>query len=151
MKWIWVWFILWNVMFEVKNNWLLTAYSGIFGVSKTSRTLSELWKCDSECLSFVTFLTAVCCSALAHSVFTFNLHQLDLSNTLFQSLPWLHFTFIRQNFELCQLYFVFFGGVACCDDTKESFNVNAADRKVISGKEFDSKYNYCGPKIVRQQ
>lgn len=51
MKWIRVWFILRNVMFEVINNWLLSAYSGIFGVSKTSRTLSELWKRDSECLS----------------------------------------------------------------------------------------------------
>lgn len=112
MKWIWVWFILWNVMFEVKNNWLLTAYSGIFGVSKTSRTLSELWKCDSECLSFFTSLSArwlLFISTLPNMWATFCVHLLTfhLNSTIFQSLT-SFWTFKPQNFAFGRQLYIYF-------------------------------------------
>lgn len=131
MKWIRVWFILWNVMFEVKNNWLLTAYSGIFDVSKTSRTLSELWKCDSECLSFFTSFSA--CRLLFISTlpdlwatFCAHLWTFHLNSTIFQSLT-TFWTFIPLNFafghQLCIFFLLIYSFLLCflvfCEDTAE--------------------------------
>lgn len=127
-------------MFEVKNNWLLTAYSGIFGVSKTSRTLSELWKCDSECLSFFTSLSArwlLFISTLPNMWATFCVHLLTfhLNSTIFQSLT-SFWTFIPQNSAFGrQLYiylihlFIFFSFVFLVfgEDTAESDDLRTAD------------------------
>lgn len=148
MKWIWVWFILWNVMFEVKNNWLLTAYSGIFGVSKTSRTLSELWKCDSECLSFFTFRLLFVPTLLnTRATFCVRLFKRFTSASHYLNHLSGFWTFVRQNFELRQLYcFAFFSLLRWYERVRLD---QRCDTKAIFEIQFiDSKYNYFGSKIA---